>query len=510
MTSFPSTVAERAAPPAQAASLESAPPLVPGVDRRLVWALALGLAAVPALIAVVQLGRLHPDEVYQTLEPAFYRAFGYGVLAWEWREGLRNWAVPLFLSALFRLGAALGIEHPVGLRALAELPQWLLHAASLVAVYRFSARRTQGPGALFAMALVGLYAPVLSFAGRTLGESFSTSFLLLGLERLDALSPRARVSLAGEGSVPWSPGERFSAGAGGALLGLAVVSRYGSAVMALAAVGWLAAFRPWRQAAWAAAGGLAVALLLGLLDWATWGKPFHSFVAYVQFNVLSGQAAAQFGAEPPAFYLLPLLLWAPGWSWLGLAASWRQGWAAGLDSVARRFPLPLACGLAYLVAVSSTAHKEHRFLYPALVLWAMAAAAPLVASGMSVLKGRGLRAGAAAVALCLSLGPYFVEGPFSVQRPDQFQAIVRATRGNATGLLIVNEGLWGSGGFFYIGKQIPWYTCDWPRDAAFQAAMRDARFNRVVSYDDRALAELQAAGFRITERLGRAVLLARP
>ena len=39
--------------------------------------------------------------------------------------------------------------------------------------------------------------------------------------------------------------------------------------------------------------------------------------------------------------------------------------------------------------------------------------------------------------------------------------------------------------------------------------MRDARFNRVVTFEERALAELQAAGFRIIGREGRETLLAR-
>ena len=60
-------------------------------------------------------------------------------------------------------------------------------------------------------------------------------------------------------------------------------------------------------------------------------------------------------------------------------------------------------------------------------------------------------------------------------RGDEFRAIVRATRGNATGLLIVNEGLWGSGGYFYVGRPIPWWTCDWPADPPFQRAMKDPR-----------------------------------
>jgi len=35
-----------------------------------------------------------PDEIYQTLEPAHRAAFGYGLLAWEFLEGARSWALP--------------------------------------------------------------------------------------------------------------------------------------------------------------------------------------------------------------------------------------------------------------------------------------------------------------------------------------------------------------------------------------------------------------------------------
>ena len=47
----------------------------------------------------------------------------------------------------------------------------------------------------------------------------------------------------------------------------------------------------------------------------------------------------------------------------------------------------------------------------------------------------------------------------------------------------------------YLGKNIPWLTCDWPQDANFQAAVRDARFNRAVTFEGRALEALEAAGF---------------
>ncbi len=332
---------------------------------------------------------------------------------------------------------------------------------------------------------MGLYGPVLIFAGRTLGESLSTAFLVVALEALDRTERPTRAGLVG-----------------GLALGLAVVVRYGSAVMVLAALIWLVAARRWRVLAFTCLAGLGVALGLGALDQATWGKPFHSFFAYVDFNVLSGQAARQFGASPPGFYLLPFLEGVPVWVWGAVPL--------GLLALRRRFALslPLFCAVVYLAAITATAHKEERFLYPGLVLGVLAAA-PFVATFVLERGDARLRWGLGALALAATLlsGHYFP--PVDV-KGDQFRAIVSATRDDsARGLLIVNEGLWGSGGFFYIGKNIPWGTCDNPGDAFFQGAMRDARFNRAVTFEGRALAELQAAGFRIVEQVGRETVLAR-
>jgi hypothetical protein len=170
--------------------------------------------------------------------------------------------------------------------------------------------------------------------------------------------------------------------------------------------------------------------------------------------------------------------------------------------------LPLWCAAVYLGVLLSTAHKEERFLYPALVLGVLAAAAP-VAAFITTRPWPALKGGLAALSLGTGLGAaaFFPSGDL---RADQFRAIVAATEdGGARGLLIVNEGLWGAGGFFYLGQQIPWLTCDWPRDGAFQHAMGDRRFNRAVTFEDRALPELQAAGFRVARRIGRETLLVR-
>ena len=443
-----------------------------------------GVVLLPGLIAVVQLGRIHPDEVYQLLEPAWFRAHGYGRLAWEWHVGLRNWAAPGLAAGVLRLAAAMGITHPRAYRALLAVPQVALHAWMVVAAYRFAARRAGAGAGFFAALLLGLYGPVLVFAGRPLGESLSAAFLVVAVEALDRPGRPARSGLLG-----------------GLALGLAVVVRYGSALMVVTALLWLAATRRWRLLAFTCLGGLGVALALGALDAATWGRPFHSLLAYVDFNVLSGQAAQQFGASPPDFYLRPFFTGVPLWVWA----------AALLASMAARgrptVSVPLLWATVYLLALALTPHKEERFLYPGLVLLVLAAA-PVLAGFVLGHARLGARWGWGALALASSLlaGAFY---PPQDLRGDQFRAIVAASRGDARGLLIVNEGLWGAGGFFYLGRDIPWLTCDWPHDANFQAALRDPRFNRAITFEGRALGELQAGGFRVVGRIGRETLLAR-
>ncbi len=456
------------------------------------WTLGL-LALLPSAWAVATLGRLHPDEVYQVLEPAWYRVHGYGVLAWEWREGLRSWAVPLVYAGFLHVCRVLGVEHPVAARAVLGVPLVLLQATLLLSVFSMARRRVGTEAGAVAAVLVGLSGPVLLFAGRTLSETHATAFLVLAVGLLEG----AAVPLPG-GQGRDRSRVRWWGVAAGAALGLSVVARYGSAVPVLAALAWLVASRRWALLAWTCVGGAAVAVGLGALDAATWGRPFHSLLAYVDFNLLSGLAATKFGSAPPWFYL-PLLLRAlPVWALVGFfLAARRRAWVV---------PVAVVMAAADLTALMLTPHKEERFLYPACVLLAVAAA-PAVAGALTSLRTRRARTLAATGVLAAGLLPLAFAPDV---RGDQFRALVQASRPPATGLLIVNEGLWGAGGYFYLGRRLPWLTCDWPQDAAFRHAVGDPRFNRAITFEGRALAELQAAGFRVVGQVGRETLLERP
>lgn len=115
-----------------------------------------------------------------------------------------------------------------------------------------------------------------------------------------------------------------------------------------------------------------------------------------------------------------------------------------------------------------------------------------------------------AAAFVLGIVPSLLFDETRAVRGDQFRAIVRASRGDdVKGLLIVGDGLWGVGGFFYIGKNIPWDRCDGPQEATFQLAMRDPRVNRVVTYLGAGNGELETSGFHVIDRIGHATVFAR-
>ena len=188
------------------------------------------------LHAVLVLGRIHPDEVYQVIEPAFERVHGYGILAWEWDlargGGIRNWAPPFFFAALLKVCALLGIDNPRAYRAVLELPQFGLHLAMLWAVFRYARRRVDDDRwALLGVALVALHGLVVLFAGRTMSESFSAAFLVLAVEAVDR---------AYHGELD-GKALRNAGLLAGLWLGLSVVARYGSAVMVVALLLYIAA-----------------------------------------------------------------------------------------------------------------------------------------------------------------------------------------------------------------------------------------------------------------------------
>src|SRR5262249_54412409 len=147
--------------------------------------------------------------------------------------------------------------------------------------------------------------------------------------------------------------------------------------------------------------------------------PFHSFIAYLRFNVLSGGAESHFGSSPASYYVLPLVEATPIWVWPTLVATL---WTGRL-----RVPAWLFLAAVYLAALYATPHKEQRFLYPALVLLIFGAA-PKAVQFAQKLQPRLARVSALTALSLLTVGTAFFPTELKPQRGDQFRAIVTVAR----------------------------------------------------------------------------------
>src|SRR5438132_13966839 len=96
-------------------------------------------------------GISYPDEVFQSLEPAHRLVFGYGLVAWEFVEGARNWAFPGFVAALFAVGRLVGPDDPRVYLGLTRLAFSGIGIATALGSYRLA----RGYGAAVCHAALG-------------------------------------------------------------------------------------------------------------------------------------------------------------------------------------------------------------------------------------------------------------------------------------------------------------------------------------------------------------------
>lgn len=347
--------------------------MIPRAHERRELLLLLALALVARLVAWPFVdGFVMPDEYFQSLEPAHHLVYGHGVLAWEWEVGIRSWAVPYAYSALFRIADLVGLAGPGDLPRVAQLANLLLSLLVVSSSWRLG--RTAGRTcALVAGALAAVFAPLLFFAPRTLLDCGSAAFLVAALARFAEATP------SGDGTA--EPPARRALLTAGLLLGVAYVFRYTAPIFFIGPALFLLARRDRAGLAQLALGFTLVFVAVGALDWLTWGRPFHSLVAYLSFNVVEGHSA-RYGVESPAWYLTTLVA--------QLGPLWFLSLALGVLGLARRGPLgACALGLAIgLSAMSVIAHKEERFLLPVLALLP-----PFFALGFARLRARLHRVG---------------------------------------------------------------------------------------------------------------------
>jgi GPI mannosyltransferase 3 len=286
-----------------------------------------------------------PDEIYQVMDPAHRLAFGTGAVSWEWVVGIRSWLLPGAIAGLMELGRALG-DMPAQI----DLPVTIAMAAAgcvpVVCGYGWGRRFYGRGGGFVAASVAALWVDLLYMSTHPLTEVVAADFLPLALY----------LGLPAGGETP----SRRRLWLAGGIVGLTFALRFHLApALAVAAIGMcLGKIVRWRAVV---AGACVPILALGLLDWATLGMPYRSVTVNIWVNLVMG-VSDEAGRLPfLTLFVLPFYLWGGAFAAVILTA------LVG----ARRLPMVLAVAAAIFILHAFIAHKEYRFIYPALPLLAI-------------------------------------------------------------------------------------------------------------------------------------------
>ncbi len=313
---------------------------IPASNRIPLGCLLAVTAGLQILIANFRPNLIWADEIYQVVEPAHHLVYGYGLTAWEYIVGMRSWLFPGVMAAVLWLGELFG-SGPAFKFVPAQLFMVLCSLISVGVAYRWGERLDDARGGVVVGGFVAVWVDLLYFAPHPLSDVIAGDVLMAALYAALPLTtqptPR-RLAIAG------------------ALFGLTFALRplLGPALLVAAIFACRRNLHAWGTFI---LGGTVVLLASGCLDWITLGAPFQSIWLSVWLNIAKG-VSSDYGTLPAAFFFIaPILFW---------------GFIPCLIVIAqfvvgsRRFPALSAVVIAIFLTQSLIAHKEWRFIFPAL------------------------------------------------------------------------------------------------------------------------------------------------
>jgi hypothetical protein len=304
------------------------------------FALALLLGAAARLFTAYWVyGPVAIDDFAHALLPAYRICIGEPAPIPPYRSYLLVW----FLVPFFKAGMLFS-SNPYFLTRFVQSALGLISLLSIAGAYLYGKSKMTGDGARILLYLTALYCAMPFASTRTFGEAQSLPFLFLGFAMAET-PKNFRAFLLGI-----------------TLMGISVLFRFQNGLLLVFYAG-VFLFRRDLKKAWALA---AVGILVGLvqcgIDLLSHRGPLETLFAYLQETV----GKVQPPSETQSWFLFPLA--ALGLTFFPFSLPLAREWRA-------LKPHGAACALfvLFVVAHSIPAHKEERFLIPAVgflfILW---------------------------------------------------------------------------------------------------------------------------------------------
>ncbi|MFC2162752.1 glycosyltransferase family 39 protein [Candidatus Altiarchaeota archaeon] len=233
-------------------------------------------------------GYIHPDNLYQILEPAHRFVYGYGVVTWEFVYGMRSWMQPLLTAMIFRAGLMAGLDDIGQLIFLNRGLMTLFSLGLLYVIYKSGCvmygRKTGEYALFFAVFSTVLYSWSADTSSTIPATLFSTLAAFLTYKGIKYGGLRDTLL-------------------GGMSLGVAFMFRFDSMLFLIPLSAFLLLKKDVRVMASFGTGLAAMIFIQGALDYFTWGSFLHSPIAFVWNNLYLGKSSL-FGTESPLFYTI--------------------------------------------------------------------------------------------------------------------------------------------------------------------------------------------------------------
>lgn len=367
-------------------------------------------------------GVLHPDNLYQLLEPAHRFVFGYGIIPWEYVLGMRSWLQPLLIAGIFKIGLLFGVWDIESLILINRAVMVVFSLALLYVVYEtallFYGRKAALYASFFSVFSYVLWLWSADVNPHVPSALFSTVALYIFFR---GLSERSRQLMVYSGLS----------------LGAAFMFRFDALLFVPSLALYALYERKPKDLTLFFTGFAAMVVAQGLLDLYTWGVFLKSPIAFFTENILKSRSS-MFGTLPFYFYLGVLGLHQTSLFLLPYAAEKKR------ESIF----LALNAGF-FILAYSLVSHKEMRFIIPALPPFFILAGRGL--ERMVALYGKRIEVGV--VVLTVFLTSVLIVGSFP--RGDAVEALrfVGSCR-DSTGVGYFPY-WWNVGGYTYLHKKMP-------------------------------------------------------